>query len=179
MGAISNTSPLCYLCLFDALHLLPALFGSIVVPPAVVEELSHASSPSKVRAWIAGMPIWLEVDGRELEASREGRLARLHRGERHAIQLALAGPSDIVLLDELAARNVARDAGLAVTGVLGILAEGAARGLIDLPESIARLRLTNFRVSPALLQQILRRYSSRSGGRSRPGSQLGVCDPGV
>ena len=36
---VSDTSPLNYLVLIEAVEVLPALFGRVVVPPAVIEEL--------------------------------------------------------------------------------------------------------------------------------------------
>lgn len=47
--------------------------------------------------------------------------------------------------------------GLKVTGTLGVLEAGARRGLVDLPTAVARLRETNFRVSPGLLRTLLER----------------------
>ncbi len=41
MKIVSNSSPICYLRLIDRIHLLPALFGKIFIPEAVVQELSN------------------------------------------------------------------------------------------------------------------------------------------
>ncbi len=64
---------------------------------------------------------------------------------------------EMVLMDDRAAVAVARWHGLNVIGTLGILARGAALGLIDLPEAIAALKATNFRARPALLEAVLAR----------------------
>ena len=66
--------------------------------------------------------------------------------------------ADIILLDEKAARGVAADRGLRVTGLLGVLGEAATRGLIELAPVINRLRMTSFRASPALLKATLDRF---------------------
>ncbi|MBI3683321.1 MAG: DUF3368 domain-containing protein [Acidobacteria bacterium] len=45
------------------------------------------------------------------------------------------------------------------TGILGVLGEAATRGLIELAPAIDRLRMTNFRSSPALLKATLDRFA--------------------
>ena len=67
----------------------------------------------------------------------------------------------MIIVDEKAARRVAADRGLRITGTLGVLSEGAARGLIDLAAAIDGLRKTNFRYSPTLLKAALDRLGSR------------------
>jgi predicted nucleic acid-binding protein len=89
-------------------------------------------------------------------------LEKLQAGEQGAILLAESINADIILLDEKSARRVAADRGLRITGTLGILGEGAARGLVDLAATIDRLRRTTFRCSPALLKATLDRF-----GRNR------------
>jgi predicted nucleic acid-binding protein len=42
-------------------HLLPKLYGRVLIPPAVAEELNHESTPKVVRVWLAGPPSWLEI----------------------------------------------------------------------------------------------------------------------
>jgi predicted nucleic acid-binding protein len=58
MIAVSDTSPLCYLILTDAVDLLPKLFHQGLVPAVVIAELLHedarlAALP-RVVAW--GLP---------------------------------------------------------------------------------------------------------------------------
>ena len=55
-----------------------------------------------------------------------------------------------------------RRLGLSATGPLAILDQAALRGLIDLEDAITRLRQTNFRVNPALLERLLRTHVPRS-----------------
>jgi predicted nucleic acid-binding protein len=59
------------------------------------------------------------------------------------------------------ALRVADERGLRITGTLGVLGEGAERGLVDLPAALDRLRKTNFRCSPALLKATLDRFTAR------------------
>ena len=56
MVVVSDSSPLHYLVLCDAIEVLPQLFGRVIVPKAVVAELSHAHTPARVREWLAAPP---------------------------------------------------------------------------------------------------------------------------
>jgi predicted nucleic acid-binding protein len=152
---VSDTSPVCYLTLIGCLDLLPKLFGRITVPRAVLDELGHPAAPDAVRDLALAPPPWLEVHS--VASQADAVSTNLHPGEREAIALAQELKADLILLDETAARQVAMGCGLTVAGLLGVLAEGAQRGLIDLPEAVTRLRQTTFRASPRLLKALLDR----------------------
>jgi predicted nucleic acid-binding protein len=156
MKVVSNTSPICYLLLIEQIHLLPELFGEVVVPQAVRAELSDPMAPEKVREWITTPPMWLKVQ--TVAPIVDLELSRLHQGEREAIQLAQSIGADLVMLDEKAARQTATARGLNITGLLGVLDKGAAIGIVDMAESVARLQKTNFRASPRLLKTLLEKY---------------------
>jgi len=154
MTVVADTSPICYLTLIGCLDVLPALFGRVEIPAAVASELGSADAPPPVSQLMARTPDWLSVH--TVASSADANLSRLHPGEREAILLAERLGADLVVLDEKAARRVAAARGLRVTGTLGILKEAAERGLVDLPAAVERLRRTNFRASPRLLQLLLR-----------------------
>jgi hypothetical protein len=61
MLVVSDNSPVRYLRLLDCDHVLPVLFGHLLIPPAVLRELQHPHTPTVVRTWIATLPPWLEV----------------------------------------------------------------------------------------------------------------------
>ena len=83
MIVVSDTSPLNYLILIDYQDVLPTLFGQIVIPQAVLNELQHAKTPEKIKNWIATKPTWLEV--RNVRVSPINKLENLDYGEREAI----------------------------------------------------------------------------------------------
>jgi len=61
MIVVADTTPLRYLVVIEREHLLPALYGRVIIPPAVAQELNHESTPDVVRAWIGTRPSWLEI----------------------------------------------------------------------------------------------------------------------
>jgi predicted nucleic acid-binding protein len=64
--------------------------------------------------------------------------------------------ADLILLDEWKARRIAREAGLAVMGCLGLLESGARRGLVaDLREAYVDLLRQGIRFDIRLLQDSL------------------------
>jgi predicted nucleic acid-binding protein len=82
---VADASPLRYLILIEHAHVLPALYGRVLIPPAVIAELNRERTPDLVRAWLAKSPDWLHV-----QAPREaltGLRNVLGDGERQAIAL--------------------------------------------------------------------------------------------
>ena len=155
MRVVSNTSPLCYLILIDETRVLPELFTEIIIPTAVRRELAHPDAPSQVRDWIASPPEWLSVVNAPT-GDEDQELRRLDPGEREAILLAEELGTDLLLLDDWKARKVARERGLPMTGLIGVLDTAVKRGLVDPDPTVERLRATTFRVSESLLEILLR-----------------------
>ena len=61
MIVVADTSPLRYLVLIERIDVLPTLYGRVIVPPAVIAELSQEHTPAMVRAWLSDPPNWLNV----------------------------------------------------------------------------------------------------------------------
>jgi len=142
MIAVADTSPICYLILIGEIDLLPKLFSQVLAPQAVLAELLHEDAPATVRSWASNLPSW--ISAKETPVLATAGLEKLQAGEQAAIVLAESIKADIILLDEKAARRVAADRGLRVTGILGILGEAVTRGLVELAPAIDRLRMTDF-----------------------------------
>jgi predicted nucleic acid-binding protein len=47
MIVIADTSPLNYLALIDEIDLLPAIFGRVLLPQGVFQELGHPKPPRR------------------------------------------------------------------------------------------------------------------------------------
>jgi predicted nucleic acid-binding protein len=143
LGVVADTGPPHYLVLIDAVFVLPKLFGTVLVPEQVRNELQHVRTPKPGRDWLATEPPWLKVMPAPYITSL--RLPKLGDGERAVIVMAMNVHADLVLMDDRAATAIALQAGFAVTGTLGVLVRAARRGLIDLEDAFARLKATNFR----------------------------------
>jgi len=88
---VADTTPLNYLVLIQATDILPELYRTVLIPPAVKAELAHANTPAIVRAWISQPPAWLEVVS--LKQPVDSALAHLDAGEREAISRPNSKPS--------------------------------------------------------------------------------------
>jgi predicted nucleic acid-binding protein len=149
MIVVSDTSPILSLALIGRLDLLREIYGSIVIPEAVRQELmvterSGAQEVSQA-AWIITRPIDLDVVLKLLQ--RE-----VDRGEAEAIGLAVQLNADVLLIDERQARRLAQYLELNIVGLLDVLQEAKQRQLITgvkpvLDDLIARAR---FRLSHKL-----------------------------
>jgi predicted nucleic acid-binding protein len=146
MTVVSNTSPLNYLVLIGAVDILPALFGRVVVPPAVIGELRHAGAPEVVRNWIQSPPAWLDVR----PPAQAPAPMKLGAGESEAIALALELRADKVLLDDRRGRQVAESHGLVVVGTIAVLVAAGQKGLLDRAQALQPLAATTFRIHPSV-----------------------------
>lgn len=155
MVVVADTSPINYLILIGQIELLPRLYTRILIPAAVLAELNHRLAPKPVQEWASNAPRWFEV----LTPKTNLRLDQLDLGESEAIALAVEMHADVLLIDDLAGRQEAVRRGLRVAGTLSILDDADKAGLVNFDEAIAQLRKTSFRVSEAVVSEIMQRRS--------------------
>ncbi len=81
----------------------------------------------------------------------------LDAGEANAIALALELQADDLLIDERLGRQEARQLGLSIIGILGILVTAKQRNLIPKVQPVmdALIHQARFRVSSQLYQRVL------------------------
>lgn len=157
MIVVSDTSPIFYLLEIGVVEILHTLYGEVLVPPAVHEELCHPSSPSC--QWASRPPDWFRVVApRHIDES-----IKLDRGEREAIALAIESQADRLLIDEKLGRQAAKQRGLQVAGTLGVLLDAGSVNLIDFEQAIHRLRQTTFYLTDALVEELRRELIRRRG----------------
>jgi predicted nucleic acid-binding protein len=113
-AVVADTSPLNYLLLIGEVEVLPALFGEIIIPAAVMAEFQHPNAPSQVAQWGAAPPGWARV----MSAAMLDPDIRLGAGETEAISLAVELGLAAVLMDERKGRAAAEARGLIAVGTL-------------------------------------------------------------
>lgn len=161
MIVVADSGPLHYLILLGQTELLHRFYGQVIVPEAVLGELTSGRTPQPVREWLSKPPSWLRVQAVP-SSQLELVTSDLDLGEREAIVLAHLLRADLLLIDEITGRAEARRQNLRVTGTLGILRIAAEEELIDVPEVLARLRDTNFYVAEDLIRSIFGRWLGRA-----------------
>ena len=153
MLVVSDATPLHYLVLIGEVDLLQNLYGRVIIPQAVVEELSVAKAPVQVRDWIASLPGWVTIGRARPLASLPFEF--LGPGERQAIALAQDSGGGILLTDDLQARNAAESVNIQVVPTIRILSTASDLSLVDFNDVLRRLLQTNFRVSQEVIDQIV------------------------
>ncbi|MBN1671575.1 MAG: DUF3368 domain-containing protein [Kiritimatiellae bacterium] len=152
MRVVVNTSPFIALARIGELAILHQLYGTVVRPQSVLDELHAGVEQHGLDAELTDAE-WIvtEPDPPEMILRKE-----LGDGETAVITLALKTNADLVVLDDLQARLVAQSLSLKLTGTLGILCAAHRTGLLaDLADAIRRLREAGFRISEELVQALL------------------------
>lgn len=135
MSVISNTSPISNLAAIGQLDLLQQLYGSIIIPVAVYQELLNAGTthPGVLAVQILD---WIEIQPVTNMEQLLTLQTHLDPGESEAIALALELNADRLIIDERRGRNEAIRAGLRVTGLLGLLLAAKQQDFIPLVQPI-------------------------------------------
>ena len=102
MIVVADASPLNYLILIEHVPVLPALYGRVLVPPAVVEELNQERTPALVKTWLSDVPEWLPVQAPTHALTTPQTV--LGTGEREALALGAELSADALLVDDRDAR---------------------------------------------------------------------------
>jgi predicted nucleic acid-binding protein len=154
---VSDSGPVHYLVLCEAIEVIPKLYGQLVIPAAVAQELAHPHAPPAVRRWMQTRPSWVSIQS----PAQIDPATHLGLGEREAIALALELKATQLLIDDRAARRIAVERGLLISGTLGTLEQAAVSGFLNLSEALRKLLNTNFRIAAGVVREMLDRDAAR------------------
>lgn len=156
---IADASPLIGLAAVGGLAWLTPLFGGVQVPPSVQREvLPGVAARGEAEIAAAFQRGDLLLWGAAI-APTSTDFADLDAGETDCIRIAMAvGASNaLVLMDERAGRAFAAELGIRVAGTAAVIGLAKRRGLIDSARAqFERLHSTDFRISAAVIQAVLR-----------------------
>ncbi|MCP5544216.1 MAG: DUF3368 domain-containing protein [Akkermansiaceae bacterium] len=152
---ISNTTPVINFAEIGRIDVLEGLFGNVVVPPGVVDELCAKRDLFPAAGDAADR---LNVRRPEDRLLVRGFRSVVHPGEAECLALAMENPGSLLILDDLQARALAAANGLRFTGTLGCLVEAKAMGLVDsVAPLIERLRVSaRFWISKEVEARVLK-----------------------
>jgi predicted nucleic acid-binding protein len=103
------------------------------------------------------LPPWIHTHTLQRPLDSRVAHAALDAGETEAISLALETRARWVILDDLQARRLAKDLGLAVVGTAGVLFAAKQRGFIRAVRSpLDALRAAGFRLRKDVYEEILK-----------------------
>ncbi len=159
---VADTGPLIFLAKLGRLGLLQHGADQVYVPQAVLNEV-QAKPDEATKAIEEASRSWLSVRKVGDQRTVEILLATLDRGEAEVIVLAKELDADRVVMDDLDARRFARRAGFDLVGTLGLLLAARLRGEIPtVGEEIERLQILGFRITPSLVEAILREAGEKT-----------------
>jgi len=122
MIVVSNASPVIFLSKLGALELLAQCFDEVHIPEAVKTEIGDVVLPEFIQVTA------ISEFGQHYVS---GAIGALHAGELEAIRLTEEIDADLVILDDLRARQKAKSQNQTVTGTLGILMLAKENGFIE------------------------------------------------
>ncbi len=167
MIIISDTSPISNLLKIGQLLLLQQLYGKVIIPQRVYQEIC-ALEKLGVDITLIQSADWINVQPAPDQALVATLSVELDPGEAEAIALAIAVQADRLLIDERIGRTVAQRYGLRITGLLGVLVAAKKENFIPELKPILDQLITQskFRVHPDLYAQILQDADEAPQGRN-------------
>lgn len=121
---VCDTSTVQYLHQLGRLDLLRKLYGQVVVPQAVVDEIAAGRAQGVDLPDLGKLP-WVSVRPVALAPVVPGELGA---GELAVLSMAAAPPGALAVLDDELARRHARRARIRFTGTCGVLLRAKERG---------------------------------------------------
>ncbi len=162
MIVVSNTSPIINLAAIGRLELLQQLYGTIAIPQAVYNEIAVRGSGQPGASEIQTSP-WFERHHVRDAALVQRLKQHLDAGESEAIALAVEMQADQLLLDERRGRTIAKQQGVSVMGLLGVLLIAKRQGLLETirPVLYDLRTVAGFWIDPELFTQVLESAGER------------------
>ena len=156
MAVVSDSSPLINLYLIGRFSVLTKLYSSLYIPEAVWKEITETTKEGATFFKQQKEKGFLKVITIPSSSLLRLLLLQLDNGEAEAIALAVEKKA-LLLLDEKEGREAARQCGLQVAGVIGILMKAKKEGLIQAikPELIA-LQEKRFWIRQELFENIIK-----------------------
>ncbi len=159
MIVVSDTTPLISLMKASRLDVLQQLFGEVLIPTAVFNELTSNESFQEEAQQIRNCPFIRVVSVSETKAVDVLRRSTgLDLGESEAIVFADDNNANVLLMDEAKGRQVAKAMGLFIMGTVGVLLAAFDEKVLsaeDVKAALQRLRQANRRISDSLIQAAL------------------------
>jgi len=147
---VSNSTPIIALSNINRLDILRELYGTIVIPTAVKDEISVKNPDFHVQHK------WIKVQAITNLAAYKAFTSVLHAGEVEVIILAMEIEAELVILDDGLARKHANYLNLNLTGTIGVLLKAKKEKVIEqLRPVLDELLKNGFYLSNEVYTQVL------------------------
>jgi uncharacterized protein len=152
---VSDTTPISELVKVGRLSLLRDIFGELIIPNEVYDELTAGNHPAVEMIQSIN---WIKVCsvGNGNKVSDLHTATKLGWGECAAFILAEELGADRLLMDDRAARREAKNRNLPIIGTVGILLLAKQqRLLLNVKEVLDELIIQGARINPRLYKDVL------------------------
>ena len=165
MIGIINASPLIYLGKIGALSLVPKLFTECYTTLIVKKEVLSDDNVPEISVLKECFKEWLSLkEPTNQQLVNRLKELQIHTGEASVIALAkeLQDNTDeiVMIIDDFAAREIARTLDLKVTGTIGVLIKSLSLKFIAVEKCKDFLHIlvenTTFRISSALFSKLIK-----------------------
>ncbi len=158
MLIISDTTPIISLMKAGQLNLLEKMFGSVVIPKAVYDELTvNKNFEKEIESFKRCTFVKVEAVANESSVNILRNVTGLDAGESEAIVMVEEKQADLLLMDEHKGRQVAKKMGIRITGTIGILLQAFDDKILT-KEAVERclvlLKESNIRISENLCNKV-------------------------
>ena len=151
---IVNSTPLIILSKIGELEILKNLYGDIMIPRAVFEEVTRKNDLAKEKILNSE---WIKILEVQDKSDRKIYQAKLHDGEVEVMMLAKEISADLLIIDDNAAKKTAKFLGFTVTGTLGILLKAKAEKIIsEVRPILEKMLAEKFYISDEILNLVLK-----------------------
>lgn len=153
---VSDTTAITHLAKIDALNLLQKLYIEILIPEAVSSELVQVkrTQPGALQVLNSN---WIKVVKIKNQKVVHKLMRHLDLGESEAIALSIELQSDVLIIDEIAGRTVAKKLGRNIIGMVEVLIEAKKkRHIQSVKPYLDKLHNTGIRMSEELYQLALK-----------------------
>ena len=153
---VADAGPLIALARIGQLGLLQRLYGEVLIPSAVLDELALGSGRPGATALDAAIKSGWLTERRATPKSTLPKLTSLlGRGEAEAIVLAMQKHPRFLLIDDAKGREAARQQDIPIVGVAGVLVVAKTVGEVDGVKPILDdLANIGYRMSARLVSKI-------------------------
>ena len=158
MIIVCNATPLIGLAKINHLALIPELFGSILVPQAVYDEVVGLA-PDRPGAAEVRQAKWIRAYAVTDRIKVDYLRVDLDPGEAEVLVLAEEVNADWILLNEPKARLAAELLGFKIVGTVGLLLAKRTGKIKAVRPLLDELRANKFRLSDKVYQAVLQQAS--------------------
>ncbi len=153
---VMNASPVILLSRVGLIGLVPSLCRKLSIPSGVIAEVSRGVAADAGRTWLQAKGSAYIVSVPALSPEMTGWNGG--PGEAEVISYALQQGGASVVLDDLAARRMARRLGLPLIGSVGVILRAKEQGLVPkVRPFLEKLRGGGGYLSENILQQALKK----------------------